>query len=120
MNSVMQVSKSVAKKQCTGSFAAKRCLITFTAPQRHISSDYKVKDTKITTLFQRRQFSDSPSPSEPSSNERDSLINGTPSPEIKQLADDILNLNTIDMTILIEIVQVGAAKLTQKVRSTSK
>lgn len=62
----------------------------------------------MASFIQRRQLSDTPAaPVEPRKNvERDSLIHGPVSPEIKQLTEDILNLNVIDFDILIEIVQV--------------
>ena len=94
------------------SFVAKRSFIAHLplAQERHQSCNHNFEGAVTTNVVQTRYFSDKPTPAQThNSNERESLIDGTPSAEIKQLSDDILNLNTLDMSILVEIIQVHTA-----------
>ena len=110
MKSATHVRRCFLKQQCTGtSFVTKRSFISLIqiAQERHLSCSHRFEDVKTATFMQRKNFSDGPTQAQPTvTNERESLVHGTPSAEIKQLSDDILNLNTLDMSLLVEIIQV--------------
>ena len=118
MNSAMQASRGLLRKQCGRStFMTKRSFIAHfpLSQDRHLSCNCCFKGAVPANVLQTRRFSDKPTPLQsPNSNERESLIDGAPSAEIKQLSDDILNLNTLDMSILVEIIQVHSEKFYRK------
>jgi hypothetical protein len=103
----MNASRIFVQAQCRAShFSARRSFITFSHLAKQERSICKAESINIAYNFQRK-FSSTEKTSPPEiSNERQSLIDGEPSKELKQLSEDILNLNWIDMSILLEILQV--------------
>ena len=110
----MNAAINFGKKQCSGStifsFARQRGFISLSQPAKLGDSIYRTKSDKVSS---RNAFGsltpdwvDGPRQAPSAENERLSLVNGELSNELKQLTDDILNLNKVDMTILMEIVQV--------------
>jgi hypothetical protein len=110
----MNAAINVGKKQCSGStifsFARQRCFISLSQPAKLREGIYRSKSAKTSAHNALRSFSTEEktvtkrAPS--AENERLSLVDGELSKELKQLSDDILNLNSVDMTLLLEIVQV--------------
>jgi hypothetical protein len=94
---------------CRGSqsFSARRSLITFSHLAKQNRSICKAESINIVYNFQRKFSSNEKTSPAQISNERQSLIDGEPSKELKQLSEDILNLNWIDMSILLDILQVS-------------
>ena len=109
----MNAAINFGKKQCSGStifsFARQRGFISLSQPAKLGDSIYRTKSAKISSHNAFGTFPDwvdGPKQAPSAENERLSLVNGELSNELKQLSDDILNLNVVDMSILMEIVQV--------------
>ena len=113
----MNAAINFGKKQCSGSaifsFARQRGFISLSQSAKLGQSICKTISVQTSACNTFRNFSTEVSPvtkmAPSASNERLSLVDGELSKELKQLSDDILNLNAVDVTILLEIVQVIAA-----------
>lgn len=107
----MNASRIFVQAQCRGSlsFSARRSFITLSHLAKQERSICKAESINIVYNYQRKfsstNTSEKTSPAQ-ISDERQSLVDGEPSKELKQLSDDILNLNWVDMSILLEILQV--------------
>ena len=113
----MNAAINFGKKQCSRStifsFARQRGFISLSQPAKIGEGIYRSKSAKTSAGNAFRSFSteeQTVTKRAPSAeNERLSLVDGELSKELKQLSDDILNLNSVDMTLLLEIVQVKLA-----------
>lgn len=98
----MNASRLFLRKQCSGASSV-GIKNTFVSVSQIVKQERLICRTNSVLVDCQRKFSSAEKPS----NERKSLVHGEPSKEIKQLSDEILNLNAIDMNILLEILQVG-------------
>ena len=110
MNAAINFGKGQCSRSTFFSFARQRGFISISKPAKLGESICRKELVKISARNTFRTFStegSSAAKQAPSAlNERLSLVDGELPNELKQLSDDILNLNAVDMTILLEIVQV--------------